>query len=76
MVRLLSIVPRRSKSVTSLLIICQRWKFLRVKTTLNTYRGIAATKANLSGYNRTYPAAFMSWLKPRPTNILALPHRL
>jgi hypothetical protein len=30
MVRLLSIVPRRSKSVTSLLIICQRWKFLQL----------------------------------------------
>jgi len=44
MVRLLPIAPRRSKSVTSLLIICQRRKFLRMKTTLNTYGGRAATK--------------------------------
>jgi hypothetical protein len=44
MVRLLPIVSRRSKSVTRLLIICQRWKFLRMETTLNTYSGRAATK--------------------------------
>src|SRR6202035_2782769 len=49
MVRLLLIVPRRSKSVTSLLIICQRWKFLHMKTTLKTQCRGAATKANFSG---------------------------
>jgi hypothetical protein len=49
MVRLLLIVPMRSKSVTSLLIICQRWKFLRMKTTLNTQRRGAATVVSISG---------------------------
>jgi hypothetical protein len=33
-------------------------------------------KQNFSGYSRAHSAAFKSWLKPRPTNSLALPHRL